>query len=59
MMVTQDIRDVVAAAVKALEAIRRDGYPLQKAGFMLNDFSDKPGQVDLFDEHPPRAGVNS
>lgn len=23
---------------------------------MLNDFCDKPGQIDLFDELPPRAG---
>lgn len=56
MLATQDTRDVVAAAVKALEAIWRDGYRYQKAGIMLNDFCDKPGQIDLFDEHAPRAG---
>jgi DNA polymerase V len=56
MLATQDTRDVVAAAVKALEAIWRDGYRYQKAGIMLNDFCDKPGQIDLFDEQPPRAG---
>ncbi|BEM40991.1 hypothetical protein SME10J_47180 [Serratia marcescens] len=56
MLATQDTRDIVAAAVKALEAIWRDGFRYQKAGIMLNDFCDKPGQIDLFDEHPPRAG---
>ncbi|CAI1233784.1 DNA polymerase V subunit UmuC [Serratia quinivorans] len=56
MLATQDTRDVVAATVKALNAIWRDGYRYQKAGIMLNDFCDKPGQIDLFDEHPPRAG---
>ncbi|EPC6178209.1 TPA: translesion error-prone DNA polymerase V subunit UmuC [Serratia marcescens] len=56
MLATQDTRDVVAAAVKALEAIWRDGYRYQKAGIMLNDFSEKPGQIDLFDDCPPRAG---
>ncbi|EPX3111859.1 DUF4113 domain-containing protein, partial [Serratia marcescens] len=33
-----------------------DGFRYQKAGIMLNDFCDKPGQIDLFDERPPRAG---
>lgn len=56
MLATQDTRDIVAAAVKALDAIWRDGFRYQKAGIMLNDFCDKPGQIDLFDEHPPRAG---
>lgn len=55
MLATQDTRDIIAAAVKALEAIWRDGFRYQKAGIMLNDFCDKPGQIDLFDEHPPRA----
>ncbi|HIE3983673.1 TPA: translesion error-prone DNA polymerase V subunit UmuC [Serratia marcescens] len=55
MLATQDTRDIVAAAVKALDEIWRDGFRYQKAGIMLNDFCDKPGQIDLFDEHPPRA----
>ncbi len=38
MMATRDTRDIVAAEVKALEAIRRDGYRYQKAGIMLNDY---------------------
>ncbi|MGP3221088.1 translesion error-prone DNA polymerase V subunit UmuC, partial [Serratia bockelmannii] len=56
MLATQDTRDIVAAAVKALDAIWRDGFRYQKVGIMLNDFCDKPGQIDLFDEQPPRAG---
>lgn len=56
MLATQDTRDIVAAAVKALDAIWRDGFRYQKAGIMLNDFCDKSGQIDLFDEQPPRAG---
>jgi acyl dehydratase len=31
-------------------------FRYQKAGIMLNDFCDKSGQIDLFDEQPPRAG---
>lgn len=56
MLASQDTRDIVTAAVKALKAIWRDGYRYQKAGIMLNDFSEKPGQIDLFDDCPPRAG---
>lgn len=59
MLVTQETRDIVVAAVKALDAIWRDGFRYQKAGIMLNDFCDKPGQIDLSDEQPPRAVVNS
>ena len=57
MLATQDTRDIVGAAVRALELIWRDGYRYQKAGIMLNDFSSGTGQIDLFDETPPR--VNS
>jgi len=54
MLATQDTRDIVAAAMRALESIWRDGYRFQKAGVVLNDFCDKPGQIDMFDESPPR-----
>ncbi len=54
MLATQDTRDIVAAAMKALDCIWRDGYRYQKAGIVLNDFCDKPGQIDMFDESPPR-----
>ncbi|MGP2734238.1 DUF4113 domain-containing protein [Serratia bockelmannii] len=56
MRTIQDTRDIVAAAVKALEAIWCDGYHYQKAGLMLNDFCDKLGQMGLWDEHPPHTG---
>ncbi|RUT64494.1 hypothetical protein CKG00_15040 (plasmid) [Morganella morganii] len=48
MLATQDTRDVMAAVVKALEAICRDGYRYQKAGIMLNDFCNKLGQIRRF-----------
>lgn len=54
MLATQDTRDIVVAAMKALDHIWRDGYRYQKAGIMLNDFCSKPGQFDMFDETPPR-----
>ncbi|RJT32564.1 translesion error-prone DNA polymerase V subunit UmuC [Rahnella woolbedingensis] len=57
MLATQDTRDIVAAAMKALEQIWQDGYRYQKAGIVLNDFCNRPGQIDMFDETPPR--VNS
>lgn len=32
-----------------------DGYRYQKAGIILNDFCSRLGQIDMFDETPPRA----
>lgn len=55
MTATQDTRDIVAAAVRCLDQVWRDGFRYQKAGIMLNDFTADPGQIDLFDETPPRA----
>ncbi|WBM73021.1 translesion error-prone DNA polymerase V subunit UmuC (plasmid) [Buttiauxella sp. WJP83] len=55
MTPTQDTRDIIAAAVRGLDSIWRDGFRYQKAGIMLNDFSPGAGQIDLFDETPPRA----
>lgn len=54
MLATQDTRDIVAASMKALDSIWQDGYRFQKAGIVLNDFCGKPGQIDMFDESPPR-----
>ncbi|KEY57114.1 translesion error-prone DNA polymerase V subunit UmuC [Serratia sp. DD3] len=54
MLGTQDTRDIIAAAMKALEKIWRNGYRYQKAGVILNDFCHRPGQIDMFDETPPR-----
>lgn len=59
MLASQDTRDIVAAAMKALDQIWRDGYRYQKAGIMLNDFCSRPGQIDLFDDTPPRANSDS
>lgn len=48
----QDTRDVIAAAVGALERIWQDGHRYAKAGVMLNDFSATGvAQLNLFDEH--------
>ena len=55
ILATQDTRDIVAAAMSALEHIWRHGYRYQKAGIILNDFVPRPGQIDMFDEPPPRA----
>lgn len=52
---TQDTRDIIAASVRALERIWRDGHRYAKAGVMLNDFSGSGiAQLNLFDEQPPR-----
>ncbi len=52
---TQDTRDVIAAAVRALERIWQDGHRYAKAGVMLNNFSATGvAQLNLFDEHQPR-----
>jgi DNA polymerase V len=55
MLATQDTRDIIAASMRALEQIWRDGYRYQKAGIILNDFCSRPGQIDMFDESPPKA----
>ncbi|MHA0962783.1 Y-family DNA polymerase [Enterobacter cancerogenus] len=52
---TQDTRDIISAALKALDRIWLDGHRYAKAGVMLNDFT--PGgvsQLNLFDEVQPR-----
>jgi len=52
---TQDTRDIIAAAQKALERIWRDGHRYAKAGIMLNDFTGSGvAQLNLFDEQTPR-----
>ena len=55
MLATQDTRDIIAAAIRNLDLIWRDGFRYQKAGIMLNDFTEHEGQRDLFDDTPPRA----
>lgn len=52
---TRDTRDIISAAVKALERIWRDGHRYAKAGIMLNDFTPSGvSQLSLFDDAPPR-----
>ena len=53
---TQDTRDIIAAAVRCLEAIWREGLHYQKAGVMLGDFfSQGVAQLNLFDSYAPKA----
>lgn len=53
---TQDSRDIVAAAVKCLETIWREGHRYQKCGVMLGDFFSRGvAQLGLFDDYHPRA----
>ena len=53
---TQDSRDIVAAAIKCLDTIWREGYRFQKCGVMLGDFfSQGVAQLSLFDDYRPRA----
>lgn len=52
---TQDTRDIIAAAMRGLEHIWRDGHRYAKAGVMLGDFSSgSMAQLALFDDTPPR-----
>lgn len=52
---TQDTRDIIAAAVRALDRIWVDGHRYAKAGCMLNDFTPTGvSQLNLFDEVQPR-----
>ncbi|ECD9628985.1 Y-family DNA polymerase [Salmonella enterica subsp. enterica] len=53
---TRDTRDIIAAAVKALDRIWVSGHRYAKAGVMLNDFSPTGiSQLNLFDEVQPRS----
>ncbi|HAT3915769.1 TPA: Y-family DNA polymerase [Klebsiella oxytoca] len=52
---TRDTRDIIAAAVNALDRIWVPGHRYAKAGVMLNDFSPNGvSQLNLFDEIQPR-----
>ena len=51
---TQDTRDIIAAAMRGLARIWRDGHRYAKAGVMLNDFTTGVAQLNLFDEQQPR-----
>ncbi|EMY7842589.1 TPA: Y-family DNA polymerase [Escherichia coli] len=59
MTPTQDTRDIIAAAVKALDRIWVNGHRYAKAGCMLNDFTPTGGsQLNLFDDTQPRSNSN-
>lgn len=52
---TRDTRDIIGAAVKALDRIWHEGHRYAKAGVMLNDFTPTGvSQLNLFDEAQPR-----
>ncbi|NIF24024.1 translesion error-prone DNA polymerase V subunit UmuC [Candidatus Pantoea multigeneris] len=54
---TCDTRDIIAAAMKALDAVWIAGHRYAKAGIMLNDFTPSGvTQLGLFEEHQPRPG---
>lgn len=52
---TRDTRDIITAAVAALDRIWVDGYRYAKAGVLLNDFTPSGvSQLNLFDDVQPR-----
>ena len=52
---TRDTRDIINAAVKALDRIWLDGHRYAKAGVMLNDFTPTGvAQLNLFDDAKPQ-----
>ena len=55
MLATQDTRDIVAAAMRGLDTIWKEGYRYQKTGIILNEFCSRPGQIDMFDDSQPKA----
>jgi DNA polymerase V len=57
---TDDTRELVATAIRLLNASWRDGYRYMKAGIMLSDFYP-PGvyQPDLFEHTPPRRDARA
>lgn len=59
MTPTQDTRDIIAAAVKALDRIWVNGHRYAKASCMLNDFTPTGvSQLNLFDDTQPRSNSN-
>lgn len=52
---TQDTRDIIGAALKALDAVFIPGHRYHRAGVILTDFrSGKVSQLTLFDEYQPQ-----
>ncbi len=60
MTPTRDTRDIITAAMRALDRIWISGHRYAKAGVMLNDFTPSGvSQLNLFDEAPPRPDSES
>ena len=56
MTPTQDTRNIIAAAMKALDRSWVNGHRYAKAGCMLNDFTPTGiSQLNLFDDTQPRS----
>jgi DNA polymerase V len=52
---TRDTRDIIQAAMSALDKIWIDDHRYAKAGVMLNNFTPTGvSQLNLFDETPPK-----
>jgi len=55
LLSTRDTRDIINAAVKALDRIWLDGHRYAKAGVILNDFTPTGvAQLNLFDDVKPQ-----
>ncbi len=56
MTPSRDTRDIIEAAMRALDKIWQDGHRYAKAGVMLNNFTPSGvSQLNLFDEALPKA----
>lgn len=56
LLPSRDTRDIINAAVKALDRIWVNGHRYAKAGVMLNDFTPNGvAQLNLFDDVKPQA----
>ena len=57
---TSDTRDIIGLALRALDAIWRDGYRYAKAGVTLGDFYQSGvAQLDMFSQQLPRANTDA
>ncbi|MEG3111736.1 translesion error-prone DNA polymerase V subunit UmuC [Pantoea sp. T14] len=53
---SNDTRDIIRVAVRALDAMWKEGHRYMKAGVILSDFfSQGVAQLNLFDEFQPQA----
>lgn len=60
MIPSNDTRDIINVAIKALNRIWADGHRYMKAGVMLSDFfSQGVAQLSLFDENKPRPNSSA